>query len=128
MGVRWFVYDYGPDQFPPFPIGFIDYGSDDGFLNEFVLKNAPRPILDIPRKMKRKIESTIRAYDANPIRSKQTRKAIIDFMDRRDSARLGAIAVMGALRARRRAGGAAGTSDVSKIIARVVWSTRVFYK
>ena len=54
----------------------------------------------------------------------------VDFVISRDSARYGAIAAMGALRRRSGEaafGAAAGTGDVSRIIGRVIWSTRLFY-
>lgn len=50
----------------------------------------------------------------------------IDFVISRDYARCGAIAVMGAAR-RRGAAVGAGWKDIFQIIARIIWSSRLFY-
>ena len=72
--------------------------------------------------LKKTINAIIRMIDVKP---ENGPKAINDFLIRRNAARDGAIAVIGALRS---PAFGAGTGDVAKIIARVVWSTRVFYK
>lgn len=64
----------------------------------------------------------IQLIDRCPVRSPKLPPSVIDFVISRGFALKGAIAAMGALSSRRSA-----AKDVSRIIGRVIWSTRRFY-
>lgn len=80
--------------------------------------------------IKRIIYSIVHMVDEIPPKAKEEFIPIVihNFINRKNAARLGAIAVIDAMQGPHGAVGAAGTNDVAKIIARVVWENRVFYE